>query len=193
MSVYTEVLTDDIIINGKVNDLSIDWPNIAYKSDIDNITLSTLNTADQLTIGDESSGVVLKSNSSTKYDIVFPANQGSSGSVLQNDGTGNMVWAEMVSNSTSPLPVSDDYNLTTVDKNVMVDASSKSIIITLPDVSDYSEVFIVVGNISGNNNVTINAISGYTFDGDEKLSFVLTKKHQKIQLKCLGTNVWYTI
>lgn len=195
MSVFTELHTDDIQINGRVNGFQVDWEDISYKKDLGNQNVSDItNTVEKLTLGDENAGVVLKNSpdATTKYDLVFPSGQGVSGSVLKNNGTGVLSWST-IEEKNNVITVVSDTELNGRDSNVIVEAESKSVTLTLPEVTGCKDVFIVVGKLTNNNTVTIIAKPGYSFDGELKKSFILTKKHQKIQLKCLGTAVWYSV
>jgi len=194
MSVYTDLSTDNLFV-GTVNELFIDWPNLVYQSDIDNLGL--LNTYSTLNIGESGKSISLKKSAGlvSSYVIVLPPTQGDANTILCNDGSGNLSWDNKSQNSytESVITVSSDTVLVESNNNVKVDAASNNVTITLPVVDRYTEFFIVISDIIDGNSVTVNTTEGQTFDGENKTEFVLTNKHQKIQVKNMGDTIWYTV
>lgn len=194
MSVYTDLSTDNLFV-GKVNELVIDWPNLVYQSDIDNLGL--LNTYSTINIGEGEKSVSLKKPADlvSSYDIVLPPAQGGANTILCNDGSGNLSWVEKPQSgyAESVITVSSDTVLVEGNNNVKVDASSNNVTVTLPVVDKYTEFFVVISDITDGNSVTVGAEGGQTFDSETKTEFVLTKKHQKIQVKNIGGTIWYTV
>jgi len=194
MSVYTDLSTDNLFVD-TVNELVIDWPNLVYQSDLDSLGL--LNTYSTVNIGDGEKSVSLKkpSDLESSYDIVLPPTQGGTNTILCNDGSGNLSWENKTQDSYTGIviTVSADTVLVESNNNVKVDASSNNVKITLPVVDKYTEFFVVVSDIVDGHSVTVSTTAGQTFDGETKTEFVLTKKHQKIQVKNMGDTIWYTV
>lgn len=84
----------------------------------------------------------------------------------------------------------ESYTLSLNDNTILVDSSSKDIVLTLPSTSLAKGKIYKIKKISNENIVMINSDSIETIDGE--LSYIIEYKYQSIELVCDGIE-WYVM
>lgn len=147
---------------------------------------ATFSVAEKLQV--DSNGNILKINN---VATSWPATQGSSNSVLTNDGSGNLSWASASSqNNTAPIATKTaNYTMTSSDGTVLADASSGAITITLPAAASSAErIFTIKKKDVTANIVTVDANASELIDGFT--TYLLSTQYEAIKIQSDGTAWW---
>lgn len=136
----------------------------------------------------DSSGNLARINN---IPYTFPSVQGAAGTVLTNDGSGILSWAESTAQATSaPISTkSSNYTLTTADGTILVDATSGGITITLPSAASATEsIFTIKKKDVTSNAVTVDASGAELIDG--AVTYALNTQYEAIKIQSDGSAWW---
>lgn len=149
---------------------------------------STLSVAEKFQVN--SSGNIIKINN---IDAIFPSTQGIAGTVLENDGYGNLSW-EPPGSGSGPLitPIetkTSNYTITIDDSTILADATSGAFAVTLPSaVSSSGYVFTIKKKDITSNVVTVQRAGSDLIDGAS--TYLLQTQYESIKVQSDGSGWW---
>lgn len=131
----------------------------------------------------------------SNYSLLLPGTQGTSDTILSNDGSGNLSWS-------NPSTI---YSITTVNAATYTALSTDHFInvnytttgactITLPEIATVGKIVYEITDTGGNANefnITINVNAADTVIGDT--SVIISENYNSVTLANDGANKWLVI
>jgi hypothetical protein len=114
-----------------------------------------------------------------------------SGNVLTSDSSGNATWQGAQSSNQQTVSLKTaSYDLTTSDEVILADATSGSLILTLPTATGNQNLYDIKKIDSSSNTVTIATSDSQTIDGSG--TAIIKVQYASVSVVADGSN-WYII